>query len=51
MLNNFMVKLEDAKLPVLQKALKSAGLKIRSIVELHKEGVDNSGDSKETAAE
>lgn len=51
MLNNFMVKLEDVKLPVLQKALKSAGLKVRSIVELHKEGVDNSGDNKEASSE
>jgi hypothetical protein len=48
MLNNFMVKLEDAKLPVLQKALKGAGIKVRSIVELHKEGVDNSADTKES---
>ncbi|NOZ24972.1 MAG: hypothetical protein GXO94_02630 [Nitrospirae bacterium] len=35
---NFMVKVEDAKLPDIQKALKAAGIKVRSIVELYKEG-------------
>jgi len=38
MKNNFMVKVEDAKLPDIQKALKAAGIKVRSIVELYKEG-------------
>ncbi len=36
---NFMVKVEDARLPDIQKALKAAGIKIRSIVEVYKEGV------------
>jgi hypothetical protein len=36
--NNFMVKVEDAKLPDIQKALKNAGIKVRSIVEIYKEG-------------
>ena len=36
--SNFMVKVEDAKLPDIQKALKSAGIKVRSIVEIYKEG-------------
>lgn len=35
--SNFMLKVEDAKLPDVQKALKEAGIKIRSIIELHKE--------------
>ncbi len=35
---NFMLKVEDAKLPDIQKALKGAGIKVKSIVELHKEG-------------
>ncbi len=35
---NFMVKVEDARLPDVQKALKAAGIKIRSIVEIYKEG-------------
>jgi len=34
---NFMVKVEDAKLPDIQKALKSAGIKVRSIIEIYKE--------------
>ena len=37
--SNFMLKVEDAKLPDVQKALKEAGIKIRSIIELHKEEV------------
>jgi len=36
--SNFMLKVEDAKLPDVQKALKGAGIKVKSIVELHKEG-------------
>ena len=34
---NFMVKVEDAKLPDIQKALKAAGIKVRSIIEVYKE--------------
>jgi len=36
--SNFMVKVEDAKLPDIQKALKAAGIKVRSVVEVYKEG-------------
>lgn len=36
--NNFMVKVEDAKLPDIQKALQQAGIKVRSIIEVYKEG-------------
>ena len=36
--SNFMVKVEDAKLPDVQKALQQAGIKIRSIIEIYKEG-------------
>ena len=32
-----MVKVEDAKLPDVQKALQQAGIKVRSIIEMHKE--------------
>lgn len=35
--SNFMVKVEDAKLPDVQKALQQAGIKIRSIIEVFKE--------------
>ena len=34
-----MVKVEDAKLPDVQKALQAAGIKVRSIIELHKEEI------------
>ncbi|MDA8168249.1 MAG: hypothetical protein M0Z59_00945 [Nitrospiraceae bacterium] len=34
---NFMVKVEDAKAVDIQKALQQAGIKIRSVQELHKE--------------
>jgi len=34
-----MVKVEDAKLPDVQKALQQAGIKVRSIIEVFKEEV------------
>jgi hypothetical protein len=37
--SNFMVKVEDAKLPDVQKALQAAGIKVRSIIEIHKEEI------------
>jgi hypothetical protein len=40
-----MLKVEDAKLPDVQKALKGAGIKVKSIVELFKE----TGGAKESA--
>lgn len=40
--NNFVVKVSDAKLMDVQKALEQAGIKVRSIIEVFKE---------ETAAE
>lgn len=38
--SNFMVKVEDAKLPDIQKALKEAGIKVRSIIEVYKEEIN-----------
>jgi hypothetical protein len=35
--SNFMLKVEDAKLPDVQKALQAAGIKVRSIIEVFKE--------------
>jgi hypothetical protein len=32
-----MVKVKDAKLPDIQKALQQAGIQVRSILEVHKE--------------
>jgi hypothetical protein len=37
--SSFVVKVTDAKLSDLQKALDQAGIKVRSIVEVHKEEV------------
>lgn len=34
---NYMVKVEDAKLGDIQKALQSAGIKVRSIIEVYRE--------------
>jgi len=41
---NYIVKVEDARLSDIQKALQSAGIKVRSIIELYKE----EGSVKET---
>ncbi len=50
MKHNFIVKVEDAKLPVVQKALKSAGIRVRSILEVYKEeseaGEENNGEEE-----
>jgi len=35
--SNFMVKVTDAKLPDIQKALQQAGVNVRSIIEVFKE--------------
>lgn len=35
--SNFILKVEDAKLPDIQKALQQAGIKVRSILEVFKE--------------
>ncbi|MDA8078405.1 MAG: hypothetical protein M0Z79_05645 [Nitrospiraceae bacterium] len=37
--NNFVLKVEDAKLPDIQKALQQAGIKVRSIIEVFKEEI------------
>ena len=42
-----MVKVEDAKLPDIQKALKTAGIKVRSIIEIFKEELGTSEQQKE----
>jgi hypothetical protein len=36
--SNFMVKVTDAKLIDVKKALQAAGIKVRSIIEIFKEG-------------
>lgn len=46
---NFMVKVTDAKLVDVQKALKAAGIQVRSIIEVYKEGEEAQEEAKEEA--
>lgn len=46
---NFIVKVTDAKLVDIQKALKAAGIKVRSIIEVFKEGEEVQEEEKEEA--
>ncbi|MEW6215049.1 MAG: hypothetical protein AB1478_07615 [Nitrospirota bacterium] len=46
--SNFMVKVTDAKLINVQKALQAAGIKVRSIIEVFKEGEKSEEETKET---
>jgi hypothetical protein len=36
-LANYMVKVTDAKMPAVKKALEAAGIEVRSIIQVHKE--------------
>jgi hypothetical protein len=45
--SNFIVKVTDAKLADIQKALQAAGIKVRSVIEVFKEE-DKSQEKKET---
>jgi hypothetical protein len=45
--SNFMVKVTDAKLTDIQKALQSAGIKVRSIIEVFKEEDKSQEEKKE----
>ncbi len=38
--SNFLVKVTDAKLPDVRKALQGAGIEVRSIILVHKEEVE-----------
>jgi|WetSurMetagenome_2_1015567.scaffolds.fasta_scaffold00176_19 hypothetical protein len=40
---NYMLKVVDAKPADIQKALEAAGIKVKSVVETHKEEVAGSG--------
>ncbi len=35
--SNFLVKVTDAKMPAVKKALEAAGIEVRSIIAVHKE--------------
>ncbi len=41
---NYMVKVKNAKLADIQKALQSAGIEVRSIIEIHKEEQKREGE-------
>lgn len=43
--SNFLVKVTDAKMPAVKKALEEAGIEVRSIIALHKE---ETGSEEET---
>ena len=36
-LSNYMVKVTNAKMPQVKKALEAAGIEVRSILQVHKE--------------
>ena len=38
--SNYMLKVKDAKAVDIQKALQAAGIKVTSIIEVHKEKAD-----------
>jgi hypothetical protein len=38
-LSNYMVKVTDAKMPAVKKALEAAGIEVRSIIQVHKEEI------------
>jgi len=38
--SNFILKVEDSKLPDIQKALQQAGIKVKSIIEVFKEEIE-----------
>ena len=46
--SNFIVKVTDAKLADIQKALQAAGIKVRSIIEVFKEEEKSLEEKKET---
>jgi ribosomal protein L11 len=47
--SNFIVKVTNAKLPDVQKALQQAGIKVRSIIEVFKE--ETKGENSEKTEE
>lgn len=45
---NFVVKVEDAKAVDIQKALKAAGIQVRSVQEVYKEKQGAGGEEQES---
>lgn len=50
-LSNFMVKVTDAKMPAVKKALEEAGIEVRSIILIHKEETGSAQENEEPAGE
>ena len=49
--SNFLVKVTDAKMPAVKKALEEAGIEVRSIIAVHKEETGTEEEPKEPASE
>ena len=49
--SNFLVKVSDAKMPAVKKALEEAGIEVRSIIALHKEDTAEPAEEKETESD
>ena len=47
--SNFLVKVTDASMPDVRKALQGAGIEVRSILLVHKEEMEDSAGSEEEA--
>jgi hypothetical protein len=46
-----MVKVTDAKMPAVKKALEAAGIEVRSIIQVHKEEVGSEEETSEPVSE
>ena len=49
--SNFLVKVTDAKMPAVKKALEEAGIEVRSIIALHKEETGTVEEKEEPVSE
>ena len=49
--SNFLVKVSDAKMPAVKKALEEAGIEVRSIIALHKEETGTVEEKEEPVSE
>ncbi|UCG38689.1 MAG: hypothetical protein JSV00_00160 [bacterium] len=49
--SNFLVKVTDAKMPDVRKALQAAGIEVRSIILVHKEETASGEEKTEAESE
>jgi hypothetical protein len=49
--SNFLVKVTDAKMPAVKKALEEAGITVRSIIAVHKEETGSGEEAQEPVSE